>query len=174
MGSDRQILLATQNEWLPTTILAPDAIHYGRYARHYTSCSSLKLPVFLLKVLVYIGAKSLLNHWLHRDHGIPRLSNILISLAEPDEDEVSRFEALSRSFSPISFKNYVKRSKKISPEVVARQPDSTSISLLSLSLFSLSHSPHNFYMPRTLSPVSSSRNFYFLCVSELSVSRRKT
>jgi ATP-dependent Lon protease len=110
MGSDRQILLATQKNAAdddPT----PEAIHeVGTLAN---VLQLLKLPDGTVKVLVEGASRARIASFTDNAEFHEAVADIL---AEPGEDEVE-IEALARSVVA-DFENYVKLNKKISPEVV--------------------------------------------------------
>jgi ATP-dependent Lon protease len=110
MGSDRQILLATQKN-ASDDDPAPDAIHeVGTLAN---VLQLLKLPDGTVKVLVEGAARaSITGYTANADFHEAEAA----VLAEPEEEEVE-IEALARSVVA-DFENYVKLNKKISPEVV--------------------------------------------------------
>ena len=110
MGSDRQILLATQKNATDDDP-APDAIHeVGTLAN---VLQLLKLPDGTVKVLVEGAARAAITGYTGNADFHEAEAEIL---AEPEEEEVE-IEALSRSVVA-DFENYVKLNKKISPEVV--------------------------------------------------------
>ncbi|MBB4102786.1 endopeptidase La [Allorhizobium borbori] len=111
MGSDRQIMLATQTNASdddPT----PDAIYkVGTVAN---VLQLLKLPDGTVKVLVEGKARAKIGAYSEREEFYEATAEVL---DEPEEDPVE-IEALSRS-TVSEFENYVKLNKKISPEVVS-------------------------------------------------------
>ncbi|NMG41255.1 endopeptidase La [Chelativorans sp. ZYF759] len=110
MGSDRQILLATQKN-ASDDDPAPDAIHeVGTLAN---VLQLLKLPDGTVKVLVEGAARASITGYTGNAEFHEANAE---TLAEPEEEEVE-IEALSRSVVA-DFENYVKLNKKISPEVV--------------------------------------------------------
>jgi len=110
MGSDRQILLATQKN-ASDDDPAPDAIHeVGTLAN---VLQLLKLPDGTVKVLVEGATRAAITGYTATTEFHEAEAD---ALAEPEEDEVE-IEALSRSVVA-DFENYVKLNKKISPEVV--------------------------------------------------------
>ncbi len=111
MGSDKQILLATQmnasdDDPEPSTIY-----DVGTLAN---VLQLLKLPDGTVKVLVEGGARARISTFTERSDYHEASAEIL---EEPAEDEVE-VEALARSVVA-DFENYVKLNKKISPEVIA-------------------------------------------------------
>ena len=111
MGSDKQILLATQmnasdDDPEPSTIY-----DVGTLAN---VLQLLKLPDGTVKVLVEGGARARISSFTERADYHEASAEIL---EEPAEDEVE-VEALARSVVA-DFENYVKLNKKISPEVIA-------------------------------------------------------
>ena len=110
MGSDKQIMLATQIN-ASDDDPAPDAIYeVGTVAN---VLQLLKLPDGTVKVLIEGRARAKVEAYTAREDYYEAKARIL---AEPDEDAVE-IEALSRSVVS-EFENYVKLNKKISPEVV--------------------------------------------------------
>ena len=110
MGSDRQIMLATQKNAADDDP-APDAIHeVGTLAN---VLQLLKLPDGTVKVLVEGAARAQITGFTDNAEFHEARADVLV---EPEEDEVE-IEALARSVVA-DFENYVKLNKKISPEVV--------------------------------------------------------
>ncbi|MBU0740050.1 MAG: endopeptidase La [Alphaproteobacteria bacterium] len=110
MGSDKQIMLATQIN-ASDDDPAPDAIYeVGTVAN---VLQLLKLPDGTVKVLIEGRARAKVESYTGREDYYEAKASIL---AEPAEDAVE-IEALSRSVVS-EFENYVKLNKKISPEVV--------------------------------------------------------
>ncbi|MBW8321570.1 MAG: endopeptidase La [Rhizobium sp.] len=110
MGSDKQIMLATQIN-AGDDDPASDAIYeIGTIAN---VLQLLKLPDGTVKVLIEGRARAKIEAYTGREEFYEATANVL---AEPDEDPVE-IEALSRSVVS-EFENYVKLNKKISPEVV--------------------------------------------------------
>ena len=110
MGSDRQIMLATQKNAADDDP-APDAIHeVGTLAN---VLQLLKLPDGTVKVLVEGAARAQITGFTENADFHEARADVLV---EPEEDEVE-IEALARSVVA-DFENYVKLNKKISPEVV--------------------------------------------------------
>jgi ATP-dependent Lon protease len=110
MGTDRQIMLATQinaSDDDPET----DAIY--RIGTVANVLQLLKLPDGTVKVLVEGRARAEIDGYTDREEFYEATAHVL---AEPEEDPVE-IEALSRSVVS-EFENYVKLNKKISPEVV--------------------------------------------------------
>ncbi|MFN3509527.1 MAG: LON peptidase substrate-binding domain-containing protein, partial [Allorhizobium sp.] len=110
MGSDKQIMLATQIN-ASDDDPAPDAIYdVGTVAN---VLQLLKLPDGTVKVLIEGRARAKVESYTGREDYYEAKASVL---AEPAEDAVE-IEALSRSVVS-EFENYVKLNKKISPEVV--------------------------------------------------------
>jgi ATP-dependent Lon protease len=110
MGSDRQIMLATQIN-ASDDDPEPSAIYdIGTVAN---VLQLLKLPDGTVKVLVEGRARAEIDGYTGREEFYEAMAHVL---EEPQEDPVE-IEALSRSVVS-EFENYVKLNKKISPEVV--------------------------------------------------------
>ncbi|KTQ98292.1 DNA-binding protein [Aureimonas ureilytica] len=110
MGSDKQILLATQKN-AGDEDPAPDAIYdLGTLAN---VLQLLKLPDGTVKVLVEGIARASITDFTDRTEW--HEANAFI--VEDEEDDQVEVEALARSVIS-EFENYVKLNKKISPEVV--------------------------------------------------------
>src|SRR5688572_8798220 len=110
MGSDKQILLATQMNAADDDP-EPDAIYdVGTLAN---VLQLLKLPDGTVKVLVEGAARAKVVGFTDREDYHEARAEML---AEPVEEEVE-IEALARSVVA-DFENYVKLNKKISPEVI--------------------------------------------------------
>ena len=110
MGSDRQILLATQKNAADDEPAA-DAIHeVGTLAN---VLQLLKLPDGTVKVLVEGATRARITAFTDNTDFHEARAEVLV---EPEEEEVE-IEALARSVVA-DFENYVKLNKKISPEVV--------------------------------------------------------
>jgi ATP-dependent Lon protease len=111
MGSDKQILLATQMNAADDDP-EPDAIYdVGTLAN---VLQLLKLPDGTVKVLVEGASRARVIAFTDREDYHEARAELL---AEPAEEEVE-IEALARSVVG-DFENYVKLNKKISPEVIA-------------------------------------------------------
>ncbi|MCO5159492.1 MAG: endopeptidase La [Mesorhizobium sp.] len=111
MGSDKQILLATQMNAADDDP-EPDAIYdVGTLAN---VLQLLKLPDGTVKVLVEGASRARVTAFTDREDYHEARAEIL---HEPAEEEVE-IEALARSVVS-DFENYVKLNKKISPEVIA-------------------------------------------------------
>ena len=110
MGSDRQILLATQTNAADDDP-EPSAIHQVGTVANVLQL--LKLPDGTVKVLVEGRSRAEIDGYTRREDFYEAMAHIL---PEPKEDPVE-IEALSRSVVS-EFENYVKLNKKISPEVV--------------------------------------------------------
>ncbi len=111
MGSDRQIMLATQISASDDDPEPSDIYSVGTLAN---VLQLLKLPDGTVKVLVEGKARAKVDSYVRRDEFFEATADIL---AEPEEDAVE-IEALSRSVVS-EFENYVKLNKKISPEVIS-------------------------------------------------------
>jgi ATP-dependent Lon protease len=110
MGSDRQIMMATQTNAADDDP-EPSAIYQiGTVAN---VLQLLKLPDGTVKVLVEGRARAEIDGYTRREDFYEVMAHVL---EEPKEDPVE-IEALSRSVVS-EFENYVKLNKKISPEVV--------------------------------------------------------
>ncbi|MHB2265549.1 endopeptidase La [Aliihoeflea sp. PC F10.4] len=110
MGSDKQILLATQKNAADDEPQGDGIYDVGTVA---SVLQLLKLPDGTVKVLVEGSARARITSFTDRSDYHEATAEIL---AEPDDEEVE-IEALSRSVVS-DFENYVKLNKKISPEVV--------------------------------------------------------
>jgi len=111
MGSDKQILLATQMNAADDDP-EPDAIYdVGTLAN---VLQLLKLPDGTVKVLVEGASRARVIAFTDREDYHEARAELL---SEPAEEEVE-IEALARSVVG-DFENYVKLNKKISPEVIA-------------------------------------------------------
>jgi ATP-dependent Lon protease len=111
MGSDKQILLATQMNAADDDP-EPDAIYdVGTLAN---VLQLLKLPDGTVKVLVEGASRARVVGFTDREDYHEARAEVL---EEPAEEEVE-IEALARSVVS-DFENYVKLNKKISPEVIA-------------------------------------------------------
>lgn len=110
MGSDKQILLATQMNAADDDPASDAIFDVGTLAN---VLQLLKLPDGTVKVLVEGTARAKISAFTERDDFHEARANVL---AEPEEEEVE-IEALARSVVS-DFENYVKLNKKISPEVV--------------------------------------------------------
>ena len=110
MGSDRQIMLATQKNAADDDP-APDAIHeVGTLAN---VLQLLKLPDGTVKVLVEGGQRVALKN-VREDEFFQADIEVLEDAAGRDEREI---EVLTRSIVT-QFENYVKLSKKVPPEIL--------------------------------------------------------
>jgi ATP-dependent Lon protease len=109
MGSDKQILLATQKNAATMIPSPPTSIEIGTLAR---VLQLLKLPDGTVKVLVEGTARAEVRQLTERDEFYEAQAD----LARADGGKVE-VEALARSVVS-EFENYVKLNKKISPEVV--------------------------------------------------------
>ena len=110
MGSDKQIMLATQMN-AGDDDPAPDGIYkVGTVAN---VLQLLKLPDGTVKVLVEGRARARISSYSDREEFYEAYAEVL---EEPKDDQVE-VEALSRSVVS-EFESYVKLNKKISPEVV--------------------------------------------------------
>ncbi|PWW04291.1 ATP-dependent proteinase [Hoeflea marina] len=110
MGSDKQILLATQ---INASDDDPDPQEIYDIGTIANVLQLLKLPDGTVKVLVEGRSRAEITSYLDRSEYYEARA---VELDEPDEDPVE-VEALSRSVVS-EFENYVKLNKKISPEVV--------------------------------------------------------
>ncbi|MBP1850635.1 endopeptidase La [Rhizobium halophytocola] len=110
MGSDKQIMLATQ---MNAGDDDPEADAIYRVGTVANVLQLLKLPDGTVKVLIEGRARAKIEAHSDRDDFYEVQATIL---GEPEEDAVE-IEALSRSVVS-EFENYVKLNKKISPEVV--------------------------------------------------------
>ncbi|MCO6391964.1 endopeptidase La [Aliihoeflea aestuarii] len=110
MGSDKQILLATQKNAADDEPQSDGIYDVGTVA---SVLQLLKLPDGTVKVLVEGSARARITSFTERSDYHEATAEIL---AEPQDEEVE-IEALSRSVVS-DFENYVKLNKKISPEVV--------------------------------------------------------
>lgn len=110
MGSDKQILLATQMNAADDDPAADAIFDVGTLAN---VLQLLKLPDGTVKVLVEGTARARISAFTSREDFHEAQAAIL---DEPEEEEVE-IEALARSVVS-DFENYVKLNKKISPEVV--------------------------------------------------------
>jgi ATP-dependent Lon protease len=110
MGSDKQILLATQKNAADDEPQGDGIYEVGTVA---SVLQLLKLPDGTVKVLVEGSARARITSFTEREDYHEATAEILI---EPEDEEVE-IEALSRSVVA-DFENYVKLNKKISPEVV--------------------------------------------------------
>ncbi|MDP3896174.1 MAG: endopeptidase La, partial [Mesorhizobium sp.] len=111
MGSDKQILLATQMNAADDDPEPAAIFDVGTLAN---VLQLLKLPDGTVKVLVEGASRSRITKFTDREDYHEAHAEVL---AEPIEDEVE-IEALARSVVS-DFENYVKLNKKISPEVIA-------------------------------------------------------
>ena len=110
MGSDKQILLATQKN-AGDEDPAPDAIYdLGTLAN---VLQLLKLPDGTVKVLVEGISRAAITGFTERTEWHEANAHVV----EEEEDDQVEIEALARSVIS-EFENYVKLNKKISPEVV--------------------------------------------------------
>jgi len=110
MGSDKQILLATQMNAADDDP-APETIYdVGTLAN---VLQLLKLPDGTVKVLVEGSSRARIESFTDREDYHEAKASLL---TEPEEDEVE-IEAMARSVIS-DFENYVKLNKKISPEVI--------------------------------------------------------
>ena len=110
MGSDKQIMLATQINAGDDDPASDSIYEIGTVAN---VLQLLKLPDGTVKVLIEGRARAKIESYTGREEFYEATAHVL---AEPDEDPVE-IEALSRSVVS-EFENYVKLNKKISPEVV--------------------------------------------------------
>jgi ATP-dependent Lon protease len=110
MGSDKQIMLATQINASDDDPEPSGIYDIGTIAN---VLQLLKLPDGTVKVLVEGRARAEIVEYTDREEYYEARA---VELAEPEEDPVE-IEALSRSVVS-EFENYVKLNKKISPEVV--------------------------------------------------------
>ncbi|MDZ7601044.1 MAG: endopeptidase La, partial [Hoeflea sp.] len=110
MGSDKQIMLATQINASDDDPEPSGIYDIGTIAN---VLQLLKLPDGTVKVLVEGRARAEVIAYTDREDYYEARA---VELAEPEEDPVE-IEALSRSVVS-EFENYVKLNKKISPEVV--------------------------------------------------------
>ena len=110
MGSDRQIMLATQINASDDDPEPASIYDIGTVAN---VLQLLKLPDGTVKVLVEGRARAEIDGYTGREEFYEAMAHVL---AEPQDDPVE-VEALSRSVVS-EFENYVKLNKKISPEVV--------------------------------------------------------
>ena len=110
MGSDKQIMLATQINAGDDDPEPSGIYEIGTIAN---VLQLLKLPDGTVKVLVEGRARAEIVEYTDREDYYEARA---VELAEPEEDPVE-IEALSRSVVS-EFENYVKLNKKISPEVV--------------------------------------------------------
>ncbi|MCY0094646.1 endopeptidase La [Hoeflea ulvae] len=110
MGSDKQIMLATQ---INASDDDPDPAGIYEIGAIANVLQLLKLPDGTVKVLVEGRARAEIVGYTDREEYYEARA---VELAEPEEDPVE-IEALSRSVVS-EFENYVKLNKKISPEVV--------------------------------------------------------
>jgi ATP-dependent Lon protease len=110
MGSDKQIMLATQ---INAGDDDPDPSGIYQIGAIANVLQLLKLPDGTVKVLVEGRTRAEIVSYTDREDYYEAHA---VELAEPDEDPVE-IEALSRSVVS-EFENYVKLNKKISPEVV--------------------------------------------------------
>ncbi|MBP0439888.1 endopeptidase La [Tianweitania sediminis] len=110
MGSDKQILLATQMNAADDDPASDAIFDVGTLAN---VLQLLKLPDGTVKVLVEGTARAKITEFTDREDFHESRA---VVLEEPEEEEVE-IEALARSVVA-DFENYVKLNKKISPEVV--------------------------------------------------------
>ncbi|MDF1607102.1 endopeptidase La [Hoeflea sp. YIM 152468] len=110
MGSDKQIMLATQ---INASDDDPEPAGIYQIGTIANVLQLLKLPDGTVKVLVEGRARAEIVEYTDHDEYYEARA---VQLAEPEEDPVE-IEALSRSVVS-EFENYVKLNKKISPEVV--------------------------------------------------------
>ncbi|MGQ3019012.1 endopeptidase La [Aliihoeflea sp.] len=110
MGSDKQILLATQKNAADDDPQADGIYEIGTVA---SVLQLLKLPDGTVKVLVEGSSRARITAFMEREEYHEAAAELM---AEPEDEEVE-IEALSRSVVS-DFENYVKLNKKISPEVV--------------------------------------------------------
>jgi ATP-dependent Lon protease len=110
MGSDKQILLATQKNAADDDPQADGIYEIGTVA---SVLQLLKLPDGTVKVLVEGSSRARITAFMEREEYHEAAAELL---AEPEDEEVE-IEALARSVVS-DFENYVKLNKKISPEVV--------------------------------------------------------
>ncbi|MGF0536452.1 endopeptidase La [Agrobacterium sp. ES01] len=110
MGSDKQIMLATQMSAGDDDPASDAIFEIGTVAN---VLQLLKLPDGTVKVLIEGRARARVEAYTDREDFYEATA---VLLDEPEEDAVE-IEALSRSVVS-EFENYVKLNKKISPEVV--------------------------------------------------------
>jgi len=110
MGSDKQILLATQMNAADDDPASDAIFDVGTLAN---VLQLLKLPDGTVKVLVEGTTRAKITEFTSREDFHEASADLL---DEPEEEEVE-IEALARSVVA-DFENYVKLNKKISPEVV--------------------------------------------------------
>ncbi|MCO6387971.1 endopeptidase La [Aliihoeflea sp. 40Bstr573] len=110
MGSDKQILLATQKNAAEDDPHADGIYEIGTVA---SVLQLLKLPDGTVKVLVEGSSRARITAFTEREEYHEAAAELM---AEPEDEEVE-IEALARSVVS-DFENYVKLNKKISPEVV--------------------------------------------------------
>jgi ATP-dependent Lon protease len=110
MGSDKQILLATQKNAADDDPQADGIYEIGTVA---SVLQLLKRPDGTVKVLVEGSARARITSFTDREDHHEAAAELM---AETEDEEVE-IEALARSVVS-DFENYVKLNKKISPEVV--------------------------------------------------------
>jgi ATP-dependent Lon protease len=110
MGSDKQILLATQMNAADDDPAPETIFDVGTLAN---VLQLLKLPDGTVKVLVEGSSRAKIESFTNREDYHEAKASLL---TEPEEDEVE-IEAMARSVVA-DFENYVKLNKKISPEVI--------------------------------------------------------